>query len=491
MQNSRPVVVIGAGFSGLASACFLAKAGYKVTILEKNDSVGGRARTFSCEGFMFDMGPSWYWMPDVFDRFFSQFGKRVSDYYSLKRLSPSYKVVFSKTEAYDIPSDLHALCKLFDSIEKGAGNKLQLFLRDAAYKYRKGMGDLVFMPGHSVLEFAKPSLIPDVIKLNLLSSFKKHAMGYFSDPRLLQLVEFPILFLGATANDTPALYSLMNYADMELGTWYPMGGMHKIAQAMVSLATELGVDIRTGEEVKQFVYKGKDIEKVITEKAEYSCDAVVASADYRHVDKDILQEKASYSDDYWNSRKLAPSSLLFYLGINKKIKGLLHHNLFFDADFSHHAQQIYKQPNWPDNPLFYACVPSFTDAAVAPEGKENIFLLIPIAPDLKDDDAIHSKYLQELLQRMEAYTGESISPYVEFSQAYSVRNFIQDYHSFKGNAYGLANTLTQTAFLKPSMKSKKVPNLVFTGQLTVPGPGVPPSLISGELAAATVSQLLK
>jgi phytoene desaturase len=490
VNASRKVVVIGAGFSGLAAACFLAKAGHKVTILEKNEMTGGRARTFSSNGFVYDMGPSWYWMPDIFERFFGSFGKKVSDYYHLTRLSPSYKVVFPGNESHNIPSDLGALCALFESIESGSGEKLRLFLKDAAYKYQKGIGDLVYMPGHSVWEFAKLSLLPDVLKLNLLSSFKKHAERYFKDPRLLQLVEFPILFLGATASDTPALYSLMNYADMQLGTWYPMGGMYKIVEGMTSLAKELGVHIQTHSEVNGFVFEGKKISKVLSVNGEHSCDAVVASADYQHVESVLLKERSNYSEAYWSSRKLAPSSLLFYLGINKKIKGLLHHNLFFDADFPAHAAQIYSRPQWPDHPLFYACVPSITDSTVAPVGHENLFLLIPIAPGLKDDAQLHEKYLQSLLERMEKQTGDTIREHVVYSRTYSVSNFIQDYHSFKGNAYGLANTLLQTAFLKPALRSKKVSNLVFAGQLTVPGPGVPPSLISGELAAREVSLML-
>jgi len=447
----KKVVVIGAGFSGLAASCHLAKKGYDVTILEKNDCAGGRARKMEVEGgYTFDMGPSWYWMPEVFENFFGKFGKKVADYYELMQLDPAYKIVFGKDDELAVPASMEELKALFEQYEVGSAAKLDKFLKEAAYKYKVGMGEFVFKPGHSIMDFADLRVLTSVFRLQMLTSMAKHVEKLFKHQHLRELLKFPVLFLGATPEDTPAMYSLMNYADLVLGTWYPKGGMFKIVEGMVALAEELGVTIKLGHNVKNIYVSNNHAKKVITDQGEFHADVVLASGDYHHVEQQLLEKPyRMYDEKYWDKRTMAPSSLLFYLGVNKKLKNLLHHNLFFDEDFQLHAEEIYKTPKWPSKPLFYACVASKTDPSCAPEGHENLFLLVPVAPDLEDTDA------------------------------------------YKGNAYGLANTLKQTAFLKPKMKSKKVKNLYFAGQLTTPGPGVPPSLISGEVVASEIYKAIK
>lgn len=480
-------IVIGAGFAGLSAATKLADAGYDVTILEKNAMPGGRARVFEEKGFTFDMGPSWYWMPDVFERYFAEFGKSVADYYELVRLDPSYKVIFSPTEAVDLPANLEDLKALFESIEQGSAKKLEDFLQESKYKYDVGIGEFVWKPSLSITEFFDYRLVSKAISLDLFASFGKHIRKFFSSRRLLQLMEFPILFLGATPKNTPALYSLMNYAEIALGTWYPMGGMHEIVKAMVKLAEEKGVNIKLNEAVKRIEVENKTAQKVITDIGEYEADIVIGAGDYHHIESQLLKETdRNYSEKYWNSRTMAPSSLLFYVGVDRKVDKLTHHNLFFDEDFDIHADEIYTHPQWPSKPLFYVSAPSKTDASVAPEGAENLFVLIPIAPDLADGEEVREKYYEIVMERLEKYVGHGIREHVLYKRSFAVSDFKNDYHSFRGNAYGLANTLLQTAFLKPSLKNKKVKNLFYTGQLTVPGPGVPPSLISGLVVANQV-----
>ena len=486
----KKAIVIGAGFSGLAAAAHLAKDGAEVTILEKNPQIGGRARMFEEKGFRFDMGPSWYWMPDVFENFFNQFGKTTSNFYELERLTPSYKVHF-KDETVDIPSSVPELKSLFESYEKGAAKKLEKFLKESKYKYDISMTDLVYKPGKSLTEFIDWRVFKGFFNLNLFSSFRKYTTRYFKHPKILQLLEFPILFLGATAETTPALYSMMNYADMQLGTWYPHGGMSKIVDAFESIAQEQGVKIITDAEVQNVIIKGKSITEVITTQGNFKAEVVINSSDYHFFEQNILPEnKRLYSQKYWDSRKLAPSSLIFYLGVDKKIDGLTHHNLFFDADFPLHAKEIYDTPQWPSNPLFYVCSPSKTDSSVAPEGMENIFILIPVATGLEDNENIREKYLDLVLERLESKTGCSIKEHILYKRTFAHRDFVKDYNSFKGNAYGLANTLLQTAILKPKLRNSKLTNLFNAGQLTVPGPGVPPAIISGKIAANEALKLL-
>ncbi len=480
----KKVAVIGSGFAGLSAATSLSQKGFDVTVLEKNSTPGGRCRKFETAGYLFDMGPSWYWMPDVFEKYFQRFGKKTSDYYQLTRLDPSYRIFYSKDEVLDIPASLNSLYALFEQIEKGSSSHLKTFLEEGEYKYNVGINSLVYKPGLSITELIDPKLFKGIFKMHVFQSMATYVRKHFKDPRLIQLLEFPVLFLGAAPSKTPALYSLMNYADIALGTWYPMGGMHKIIEGMMTLAKEQGVKFQFDSAVEKFSIDGTNIKEVISNGNAQHFDYVVAGADYHHVEQHLLPEAyRHYSESYWQSRAMAPSSLIFYLGVNKRLKNLLHHNLFFDRDFAGHSKDIYENPQWPNDPLFYVCCTSKTDPNVAPEGHENVFILIPVAPGLKDEPAIREKYFNLVINRMEALTGQTIRENIVYQRSYAHNDFIADYNAFKGNAYGLANTILQTANLKPSIVNKKVKNLFYTGQLTVPGPGVPPSLISGQVVA--------
>ncbi|GAA4325709.1 phytoene desaturase family protein [Mucilaginibacter gynuensis] len=489
-MNNKHIVVIGSGFAGLSAACVLAKQGHKVTVLEKNDQPGGRARIWEQNGFRFDMGPSWYWMPDVFENFFALFGKKPADYYSLKRLDPGYRVYFGKDDVLNVPADMAAIETVFEQLEPGSSKALREFLSQAEYKYKVGMGEYVFRPSHSFTEYFDLNLIKKSFGIQLLTSMSKHVRKYFKNPKLIKLLEFPVLFLGATPQNTPAMYSMMNYADLALGTWYPMGGMNEIVKAIVSIAEELGVDIRLNTEVTKLHIENKAVTNIATTQGDFKADVVIAGADYEHVDRQLIDEPyRNYTGKYWDSRTMSPSSLLFYIGTNKRVEGIEHHNLFFDEDFEQHAREIYTEPQWPSKPLFYVSCTSKTDDTVAPEGGENLFFLMPLAPGLQDSDAMREKYFDLMLARFEHVTGQSIRHNIVVKRSYAMNDFKADYHSYKGNAYGLANTLSQTAFLKPSMRAKHIKNLLFTGQLTVPGPGVPPALISGQVVAGEVERL--
>jgi phytoene desaturase len=481
------VLIIGSGFSGLSAACFMAKAGWQVSVVEKHVIPGGRARKFEAEGFTFDMGPSWYWMPDVFERFFSAFGKSVSDYYHLKRLDPSYQVIW-KEGPVDIPADYTELKALFEQIEPGSAKKLDAFMKEASYKYKTGMQNLVLKPGLSPTEFLEWDVMTGVFRLDLFSSMKKHVASYFKNKRLQELMEFPVLFLGALPENTPALYSLMNYADIKGGTWFPEGGMYSIVDGMYKLALDLGVKFHFEHIVTELVVDNKNVSVVKTSVEDFKADVVIASADYHFVETSLLTaECRSFSEEYWDKRVMAPSCLLYYVGINKKLKNVRHHMLFFDASFEEHAEKIYTTKEWPGEPLFYVSVTSVTDQSLAPSNCENLFFLVPVAPDLTGDtEELRELYFSKILARFENQIGEAIRENIIYKKSYAHSDFVNDYNSFKGNAYGLANTLMQTAILKPSIKSKKVKNLYYTGQLTVPGPGVPPSLISGEIVAKQV-----
>lgn len=487
------IAIIGSGFSGLSAACYLAKAGHEVHVYEKNAEPGGRSRQFRTpEGYVFDMGPSWYWMPDVFERFFGDFGHKVSDFYDLKILSPSFDVVFPENDTLSVPENYSQLLSLFESIEPGSSLQLDKFMNEAQFKYETGMGKLVYKPGISIMEFADLDLMRGALRLQVFSSFSSHVRKYFSNPKLIALMEFPVLFLGAMPQDTPALYSLMNYAGLKLGTWYPKGGFGKVIDAIVKLAESYGAKFHFNSAVEKINIEKNLVSSITIKNSEVRVDAVIASADYQHVEDKLIPESyRNYPNSYWAKKTFAPSCLIFYIGLNKKIEKLNHHTLFFEEDLLEHSKEIYKNPKWPVKPLFYVCCPSKSDVSVAPAGHENLFFLMPIAPGLEDGEELREKYFKLMIRRLEKQIDAEILDLIDYKRSYCVSNFIEDYNSYKGNAYGLANTLMQTAVLKPGIKNKKISNLFYAGQLTVPGPGVPPALISGKIVAEILLKNLK
>ena len=483
----KNIAIIGSGFSSLSAACYLAKSGHKVTVYEKNDSLGGRARQFKAKGFTFDMGPSWYWMPDVFEKFFDDFDKKVDDYYQIKKLNPAYRVYFDKKEYIDIDNSIEKIILKFEEIEKGSGEKLRRFINNAKENYNIGVTDMLYkMPGLSPLELVSLKTIKK-IKL-FISTIRKEVHKEFKNPKLRSVLEFPVLFLGAKASNTPAFYSFMNYADFGLGTFQPTNGFYDLVNAMVKLGKSLGVKYYTNKPVNKINVSDSVASSIEIDKKNIYYDIILSGADYHHTEKLLPLKFRQYSDKYWESRVFAPSSLLFYVGFNKKLKNVLHHNLFFDTDFDKHAKEIYDEPQWPSDPLFYANFTSKTNSKTAPTGCENAFFLIPIATNLKDTPKIRDKYFNKLMTKLEAFTGQNLDEAIIYKKSFCVSDFKREYNSYGGNAYGLANTLFQTAFMRPNIKSKLVSNLFFCGQLTVPGPGVPPAIVSGELVSNLINK---
>ena len=482
---NKSIYIIGSGFSALAASCYLAKEGYNVTVLEKNDSLGGRARQYKKDGFTFDIGPSWYWMPDVFERFFADFGKKPSDYYILDKLNPGYEVYFGENSSVKIASELKEIYQLFEKEEKGSAKHLKTFLDSAKSNYDIAVKDLVYKPGVSPLELVTTKTIARVSQF--FSTIRKQVRKNIKSTKLIKILEFPVLFLGAKPDNTPSFYNFMNYADFGLGTWHPRGGMYSVIKGMVSLAETLGVHFETNANVEKIlVDSSKNVSGLLVNGKKIETDLVLSGADYHHTETLLEENVRQYSEKYWDKKIFAPSSLLFYVGFDKKIENVSHHTLFFDSDFDAHAKEIYDNPQWPTDPLFYANFTSITDKTSAPEGKETGFFLIPLAPGIEDTDQLRETYFHKILDRFEQLTNQEVKKHVLFKKSFCVNDFKSEYNSYKGNAYGMANTLLQTAFLRPNIKSSKVKNLYFTGQLTVPGPGVPPALISGKIASELI-----
>lgn len=484
----KTISIIGSGFSAMAASCYLAKSGHKVTIYEKNASIGGRARQLKAKGFTFDMGPSWYWMPDVFERFFADFNKKTTDYYELVKLSPAYRVYYGIDDFIAIADSLPQIVADFEAIEKGSGQILKEFMYEAKSNYDIAIKDLVYRPGVSPLELVTVETAKKIGQF--FSNISKDIRKKFKNERLIHILEFPVLFLGAKPSDTPSFYNFMNYADFGLGTWHPKTGMFDVVKAIESLARELGVTFVTNANIEKINVENKIARSIVVNGKTIPSDIILSGADYHHTETLLDKEHRAYSEKYWDSRVFAPSSLLFYVGFNKRIKNISHHALFFDVDFEQHAKDIYDEPQWPKEPLFYANFPSLTDRTSAPEGMESGFFLVPLAPGIEDTEELRNLYFDKIIERFEILTQQTVKNNIVFKQSFCKNDFVSEYNSYKGNAYGMANTLLQTAFLRPKLKSSKVKNLYFTGQLTVPGPGVPPALISGKLVSELINKQL-
>lgn len=486
----KKLAIIGSGFSGLSAAAYAAKSGYEVHVFEKHNGPGGRARQFTTnEGYVFDMGPSWYWMPDIIENFFTDFGYKAADFFELISLNPQFEIIFSE-EKLSVPKGYEQLKELFETIETGAGLQLEKFIKAAKFKYEVGMQEFVNKPCHSWSEFISPKIAKSALQLDLLTDFRSYVAKYFKNEKLRMLMEFPVIFLGASPKSIPALYSLMNYGGYALGTHYPKGGFYELVKAMWKIGENQGVKFHFNQTVEKINVENNQVRSLSINGELHFFDAVIASSDYHHTETLLDNQYRNYSELYWNTRTFAPSCLIFYLGIKEEIPNLKHHTLFFENDFNAHIDTIYSNKKWPDKPLFYCCCPSKTDDSVTPKGKENLFLLMPLAIGINDEEITREKYLAEMLTRIEKITGVSdLQSKIEYKRSYCVSDFVQDYNAFGGNAYGLANTLNQTAVLKPKIRNKKVKNLFYTGQLTVPGPGVPPSIISGKIVVKEVNKI--
>ncbi|MCK0158327.1 phytoene desaturase family protein [Cellulophaga sp. F20128] len=480
----KKIIIIGSGFSSLSASCYLAKAGYDVTILEKNATTGGRARQLKTKGFVFDIGPTFYWMPDVFDTFFADFNKKTSDFYHLDQLNPAYKIYFDTNDSIAISEDFKETRNTFEKIEPGSGKQLDRFINKARINYEIAIKNLVYNPGETVFEIINRKTITKLYEFIL--TIKNQVSGYVKNEKLRKVLEFPVLFLGAKPSNTPSFYNFMNYADLKLGTWHPQGGMYKVVEGMQTLAQSLGVQIITDSPVQKIDIQDGVVKGVESKAGYLECDILLSGADYHHTETLLPPQYRQYSEKYWDKKIFAPSALLFFVGFDKKIEKVNHHTLFFDTDFEEHAKTIYDTKTWPNKPLFYASFPSKTDSTSAPKDKEAAIFLIPIAPNIEDTEALRAHYFSQIISRVEKLTDQSIKEHILFQESYCVSNFKDDYNSYKGNAYGLANTLLQTHILRPKLKSKKVENLYFCGQLTVPGPGVPPSLISGKVVSELI-----
>lgn len=483
----KKIVIIGAGFGGLSAAILLAKEGFKVTVLEKNNQPGGRAGQFSENGFTFDTGPSWYMMHHAFEDFFKLAGKDYRDYYEIERLDPTYRAFFDG-EQFDISADIDKVYTLFESIEKGSSQRLKKILNESEYLYKKAIPFLQ-KPFLTPFDFLELEFAFQFIKKRLFRSYENYINSNFKDKRLQDLLSWHTVFLGGTPASVPALYILMLYADLKLGTFYPKGGMHQVVQALYRLAKEYGVTFEFESPVEKInVIKGR-AKEVITPNKTYLTDIILSNADYHHTEQQLLEEEwRNYPKSYWDKVTMSPSTFLIFLGLDKNLDNLLHHNYYFSNDSSSHFKSIQGEKEWPSNPSYYISVPSKSNNKISPEGGENIMLLVPVAAGLEDSEVIRERMGKNVLNHFENLIGTSIKDSIKVQKTFAHNDYLHGYNAYKGNAFGLANTLFQTGSFRPRIRSRKVKNLYFAGTTTVPGIGMPLAVISAQV---TSKQILK
>jgi len=484
------VTVVGGGVGGLSAAAYLADAGGDVRLLEKNDQLGGRASRLHREGFRFDMGPSWYMMPDVFERFFAHFDHESGDFYDLEHLEPHYRVFFTDGDRVDVTGDREQLRAVFESYEPGAGDALAEYLETSQRHYETAMPQFVYEDRHRLRDYADPDVLRAApVGLSLLGSMEDHVAKFVDHPKLRQLLQYTLVFLGGSPATTPALYNIMTHVDVNLGVYYPSGGIGSVVDALVDLGRDLGVTYETGREVTGIAERPGGVRVETADLASHTADATVVNADYAHVERDLLPaDQREYGDAYWDSRTYAPSAYLLYLGVEGDVEPLAHHSLVFPTNWDSHFEQIFEEPAWPEDPAFYVCAPSTTDDTVAPTGHSTLFVLVPIAPGLDDGEESRDAYRELVLDRLAAHTGVDLRDRIVVEEDFCVSEFTERYNATEGTALGLAHTLRQTALLRPSNRSSVVDGLYYAGAYTTPGIGVPMCLISGEHAAAAVSE---
>jgi len=483
-NGKKKALVVGAGFGGLTVSALLAYRGWDVTVVEKNSTPGGRARVWEQDGYLFDMGPSWYLMPEVFEAFFRLFGKERKDYYELEKLDPYYQVIFGSGERVTITPHLEETYRTFESFESGGAKRLQEYLSQARYKYEVAMREFLYRDYRSIWDFLNWKLLIEGSRLGVFSSLDRFVGKYFKDHRAKKILEYAMVFLGASPKNTPGLYSIMSHVDMNLGVYYPKGGIHAIVRGLVKLCQEQGVRFLYDTEVKSILVREGKAVGVHTVQGDLEANKVVVNADYSHAELDLLSEEyRTYPRAYWEKAVWAPSMFIAYLGTSRKIPSLSHHNLYFSDAWDKHFYSIFQAPRWPEDPSFYLSCPSKTDPHAAPPDGENLFFLIPVAPGLPDADEFRESYFQRMLEKAETILGEKIQPYLRVKRLYSQRDFLSDYHAFKGTALGLSHTLRQTAIFRPPRRSRKVKGLYYTGHYPHPGVGVPSVFICSVITA--------
>lgn len=482
----KKIIIIGSGIGGLGAAALLSKKGYQVTVVEKNKTLGGRANIFEAEGYTFDMGPSWYLMPDVFEQYFALLDEKISDHLDLVKLSPSYRVFFANdTEmpVVDIHSNLEKDLPLFEKLEPGISPKLKEYLKRSGEQYEMAKETFMYRNLGFSLDFLHWKVIKKGIELNPFQTMQSYLNKWFKSDRIKKILEYSLVFLGSDPSKTPAMYNIMNAIDFNMGVYYPKGGIYEIIKALVNINKKHGTQFLSEKPVAKILVENKKVKGVLLEDGvTLEADIVISNADLWFTETKLLSKQhQTYPKSYWEKTVMSPSAFIMYLGLDRKIDSLSHHNLRFGEDWEQNFKELFDAPQLPLDPSYYICKPTETDPDLSPPNTDNLFVLVPIPPGLELSETDMTQYRKKVYQLMKKDLNlPELEDYVVFEKTYWSDDFKKDYNAYKGTALGLAHTLKQT-LLRPSNKSKKVKNLFYVGAGTSPGIGMPTCLISAEL----------
>lgn len=484
--ENRTAIIVGAGIGGLSLAALLAKKGFQVKIYEKNSTAGGRARIFDQKGFRFDAGPSWYMMPDVFEEFFALLGENIEDHLKLKKLSPSYRIFLQNDDKqYDFFADRQKNKELFDALELGAGDKLVAYLEESKRQYQVAKNEFMYKNYNSIFDFFNGRVLREGRKLQIYRNMEQIINKNFSNELLRKVMKFQMILLGTAPKDAPGMYQLMNHVDFDLGVWYPDGGISKLPEAIQKIAEKHGANFNFNQPVTKIITQDKTAVGVeLSSGQKVYGDLVISNADRHHAEMNLLESSERDLDErYWNKRKLAPSALILYLGLNKTFPSLTHHNLLFSKDWDENLKQVFDYLDFPSSPSVYVCAPSKSDPTVAPPDSENLFVLVPISAGISYTQKQLDEWVDKTLSLLETSMKlDGLKQSIVYKRVYSIKDFSEDYNSYKGSALGLAHTLGQSAVWRPNNVSKKIKNLYHVGSYTNPGIGMPICVISAQNA---------
>ncbi len=490
MENPT-ALVIGAGIGGIATAARLAQRGYRVTVVEKCERGGGRCDCLIKEGHYFDTGPTLFLMPEIFTQAFADLGERIEDHLNLRRIDPSYHIHFSDGSTVTLTSNLNAMQAQLEAIEPGSFGGYLRYLNEGHLHYHLVLSRIVGRNFHHLLEYFNPQNLMLIFKLKALAKHSDNVGNYFSDHRLKTAFTFQDMYMGLSPYEAPATYSLLQYAELAGGVWFPLGGMYRIVEALTSIAEKNGVRFMYNAPVEQINTNGRQATGVtLADGRQIEADTVVANADLTYVYRHLLPDEGAAKR--LERKKYTCSTVTFCWGVDKQYPQFGSHNLFIASDFRQSLNHIFQDLTLPDEPSFYVHAPTRVDSSLAPKGQDTLTVVVPVghiddaAP--QDWEAIRKRARQLVLQRLAEIGAEDLAEHIKFEVSFTPRDWQSRYNLTKGSSHGLSHTFSQVGYLRPKNRHARYRNLYFVGTSTHPGTGLPSVLISARLTTERILQ---
>ncbi len=490
MQHNPTAIVIGAGIGGIATAARLAKNGYNVTVLEKNESPGGRCNQIVQDGHRFDIGPTLFLMPEVWEETFASLGEKMGDHLDLRRIDPTYMVRFDDGLQLELTSNIGDMQAQLEAVEKTAFTGFLNYIAEGSKHYKVSLDKFVGRNFFSIFDYFSLKNLPLIFKLKALGKHYRNTGRFFKDERLKAAFTFQNMYLGLSPYDAPATYSLLQYTELAEGVWYPMGGVYAAIEALVKIAEKLGVKFIYNAPAKKLNVEGSQVKTVeLGNGKTLEADIFVGNADLPYIYKELLPDPIAAKK--LDKKLYTCSTIMFYWGVDKQYPQIGHHNVFLASDYKASFDQIFKEHNLPDKPSFYVHAPARTDPAAAPAGQDTLYVLVPVghldAASEQDWDERVNRARKAVFERLSKEMGiDDLESHLKFEIAYQPKVWKERFNLEKGAAFGLSHNFWQVGYLRPQNRHKKYKNLYFAGASTHPGTGLPIVLLSARLTTERI-----